>query len=154
MYPTSQLLIIRGSDKRNIIFQLGLRDLVQDIFAACKSQKPLFFLNTSLTPLRNKISNALRLLKRKFSTTVKGCKSTIFRGSYCVRCSCRDEWGEAYMRSYNGQHEYDYSTDLGIQSVSDFKQHQSLLLRRPLAEANEEVSDACLLTRNKTPDVK
>ena len=69
--------ITRGPDKRNIIFKLCRRDLVQDIFAACKSQKPAFFVNTSLTPLRNKILYALRLLKRTFPTTVKGCRSTI-----------------------------------------------------------------------------
>ena len=69
--------VTRGPDKRNIIFKLCRRDLVQDIFAACKSQKPAFFVNTSLTPLRNKILYALRLLKRKFPTIVKGCRSTI-----------------------------------------------------------------------------
>lgn len=65
-----------GIDKRNIIFKLCRRDLVHDIVAACKSSKPPFFINTSLTPLRNKILYGLRLLKRKYPTIVKGCRST------------------------------------------------------------------------------
>ena len=69
--------ITRGPDKRNIIFKLCRRDLVQDIFDACKTQKPAFFVNTSLTPLRNKLLYALRLLRRKFPTKIKGCRSTI-----------------------------------------------------------------------------
>ena len=34
-----------GVGKRNIIFKLCRRDLVQEIFAACKTQKPGFFIN-------------------------------------------------------------------------------------------------------------
>ena len=45
----------RGPDKRNIIFRLCCRDLLQEIFAVCKSQKQAFFVNTSLTPLQKKI---------------------------------------------------------------------------------------------------
>ena len=66
-----------GADKRSIIFKLCRRDLVHDIFAACKSHKPNFFVNTSLTPLRSKILYALRLLRRKFPSKVKACRSTI-----------------------------------------------------------------------------
>ena len=67
----------RGPDKPNIIFKLCRRDFVQDIFDACKSQKPAFFVITALTPLRSKLLYALRLLRRKFPTTIKGCRSTI-----------------------------------------------------------------------------
>ena len=66
-----------GVDKRNIIFKLCRRDLVQDIFAVCKTQKPAFFINTSLTPLRNKILYGLRLLRRKNPNIVKACRSTM-----------------------------------------------------------------------------
>ena len=66
-----------GVDKRNIIFELCRRDLVQDIFAVCKTQKPAFFINTSLTPLRNKILYGLRLLRRKNPNIVKACRSTM-----------------------------------------------------------------------------
>ena len=66
-----------GSNKRNIIFKLCRRDLVQDIFAACKTQKPAFFINTSLTPLRNKILYGLRLLRRSYPSIVKACRSTM-----------------------------------------------------------------------------
>ena len=65
-----------GRDRRHIIFKLCRRDLVGDIFEACKATKPPFYINTSLTPLRNKILYGLRLLKRKFPTVVKGCRST------------------------------------------------------------------------------
>ena len=65
-----------GIDTRNIIFKLCRRHLVHDIIAACMSSKPPFFFNTSLTPLRIKIIYGLRLLKRKYPTIVKGCRST------------------------------------------------------------------------------
>ena len=63
-------------DKRHIIFKLCRHDLVGDNFEACKATRPPFYINTSLTPLRNKILDGLRLLKRKFPTIVKGCRST------------------------------------------------------------------------------
>ena len=62
-------------DKRNIIMKLCRRDLVRDIYAACKNMKPPFFINDSLTPLRSKISFVLRQLKKKFPAKVKGCRS-------------------------------------------------------------------------------
>ena len=78
-------------DKRNIIFKLCRRDLVTDILNACKQsfsppssgtsiqerRPPPFFVNCSLTPTRNKILYALRLLKKKFPATVKGCRAQI-----------------------------------------------------------------------------
>ena len=66
-----------GTDERNIIFKLCLRDLVQAIFSACKTQKSAFYTNTSLTPLQNKILYGLRLQQRKYSNIVKACKYTI-----------------------------------------------------------------------------
>ena len=65
-----------GIDMRNIIFKLCRGDLLHDFIAACKSCKPPFFINTSLMPLRNKFLYCLRLLKRKYPTIVKGCRST------------------------------------------------------------------------------
>ena len=78
-------------DKRNIIFKLCRRDLVTDILNACKQsfsppssglsnqerRPPPIFVNCSLTPTRNKILYALRLLRRKFPSTVKGCRAQI-----------------------------------------------------------------------------
>ena len=66
-----------GPDKRNIIFKLCRRDLARDIVDACKHKKPKFFINCSLTPTRNKIFYALRQLKRKFPSMVRGCNSNL-----------------------------------------------------------------------------
>ena len=53
------------------------RPLVPEyIFTACKTRKPAFFINTSLTPLRNKILYGFRLLRRSFPSIVKACRST------------------------------------------------------------------------------
>ena len=65
-----------GRDKRQIIFKLCRRDLVGEIFQACKRTRPPFYINTSLTPLRNKILYGLRQLKRRYPDIVKGCRST------------------------------------------------------------------------------
>ena len=63
------------TDKRNIIVKLCRRDLVHDIYASCKAVKPPFYVNDSLTPIRNKICYMLRQLKKKFPGKVKGCTS-------------------------------------------------------------------------------
>ena len=55
--------------KRNIIFEVTRSDLVGEIFSACKQFKdmqiPPFFINSSLTPYRNKIFYILRQAKKK-----------------------------------------------------------------------------------------
>ena len=68
---------VSGPDKRNIIFKLCRRDIVPDIFRACKEHKPPFFVNSSLTPLRSKIFFALRQLKRVFPNIIKSCQSNL-----------------------------------------------------------------------------
>ena len=60
-------------DNRNIIMTFHSRDLVRDIYGACKSKRPPFFINGSLTPLRSKIIYVLRQLKKKFPAKIKGC---------------------------------------------------------------------------------
>ena len=55
-----------SQDKRNIIFKLCRRDLVSEIFQSCKQFKDMegqqpFYVNSSLTPLRNKLFYILRL---------------------------------------------------------------------------------------------
>ena len=76
-----------GIDKRNIIFKLCRRDIVFDIFNACKkfrhpnssnqgtpSRQPLY-VNCSLTPLRSKIFYQLRQLWKKFPNKITSCRS-------------------------------------------------------------------------------
>ena len=62
-------------DKRNIILKLCRRDQVRDIFASCKTMRPPFYVNDSLTPTRNKICYVLRQLKKKYPGKIKGCSS-------------------------------------------------------------------------------
>ena len=63
------------TDKRNIIFKLCQRDVVPEIYSACKQLKPPFFINDSLTPTRSKIAYILRQLKKKYPNVIKGCRS-------------------------------------------------------------------------------
>ena len=63
------------TEKRNIIFKLCQRDVVPEIYNACKQLKPPFFINDSLTPTRSKISYILRQLKKKYPNVIKGCRS-------------------------------------------------------------------------------
>ena len=67
--PTTQ-----RSDKRKIITKLCRRDLKGDILGACRSAKPNFYVNESLTPLRSTIMYVLRQAKKKNNRLV-GCKS-------------------------------------------------------------------------------
>ena len=62
-------------DRRNIILKLCRRDLVHEIYANCRTMKPNFYVNDSLTPLRSKICYVLRQVKKKFPLIVKGCRS-------------------------------------------------------------------------------
>ena len=55
-----------GRNKRHIIVKLCRRNLVGEIFEAYIATKPPFYINTSLTSLRNKILYGLRLLERNF----------------------------------------------------------------------------------------
>ena len=66
-----------GSNKRNIIFKLCRRDLVQDIFAACKTQNSAFFINTSLSILQNKILFGPRPRRRTCPSIVRACRSSM-----------------------------------------------------------------------------
>ena len=52
-------------DKRNIIFKLSRRDLVNEIFSACKQIRSSFFLHCFLTPTRSKVLYALRASEEK-----------------------------------------------------------------------------------------
>ena len=56
----------------NIIFKLCRRDAVDEIFNTCKEKRPPFFVNCSLTPLRNKLFYAVRQLKKKFPSKIQG----------------------------------------------------------------------------------
>ena len=62
-------------DKRNIIIKLCRRDLVSEIYNACRQLRPKFFVNDSLTPTRSKIAYVLRQLKKKFPEKIKGCRT-------------------------------------------------------------------------------
>ena len=58
-------------DKRNITFKLYRRDLVSEIFESCKQFKDMegqqpFYVNSSLTPIRNKLFYIFRQIKQKY----------------------------------------------------------------------------------------
>ena len=60
-------------DKRNIVARFCRRDLKREVLLTCRSQKPQnIFVNESLTPLRRKISAALRQAKRVHRNIVSG----------------------------------------------------------------------------------
>ena len=58
-------------DRRNIIVRFCRKDLIGTIFKHCKNNPPPFYVNESLTPLRNNISYALRTLKKKYKVIEK-----------------------------------------------------------------------------------
>ena len=62
-------------DRRGIIVKLCRRDLKKDLLSSCRTVKPDFYVNESLTPLRNTIMYVLRQIKRKHPDKVSGCSS-------------------------------------------------------------------------------
>ena len=62
-------------DKRGIIFKLCRRDIKRDILFACREQKPKYYINEHLTPIRNTILYALRKAKAKHPVKVSSCRS-------------------------------------------------------------------------------
>ena len=62
--------------KRNIYVKLVRRDTKKHIISACKMKKNgQLYANESLTPLRRKLFNALRKMKKDVPTLVKGCST-------------------------------------------------------------------------------
>ena len=55
-------------DRRNIIIRFCRKDLISTIFKHCKQMSPPFYVNESLTPVRNSICYALRTLKKKYES--------------------------------------------------------------------------------------
>ena len=64
-----------GPDRRSIIVKVCRRDQVKDIFTACKTVKPPFYVNPALTPTRSKIMYTLRQLRKKFPSKILGCRA-------------------------------------------------------------------------------
>ena len=68
---------IQGEDKRNIMFKLCDRDVKQNILKSCKVVKPKkFYINESLTPLRNTILYVMRKAKKKHPSLINSCNSS------------------------------------------------------------------------------
>ena len=78
--------ITQKPDRRKIIVKLCRRDLKKDILSACKSNKPNFYANEDLTPVKNSILFALRKIKREFPGSVKGAGSRDGRVYAYVQC--------------------------------------------------------------------
>jgi len=72
----------QGPDLRKIMFKLVRRDLKTDILGACKSSRPDFFINESLTPIRDKIFFILRKATKKYPRIIHHCKT--FDGNVTV----------------------------------------------------------------------
>jgi len=72
----------QGPDMRKIMFKLVRRDLKSDILNACKSTRPDFYVNESLTPNRDKIYYILRTAAKKYPHLVHHCKT--FDGNVTV----------------------------------------------------------------------
>ena len=55
---------------------------MEDVFKACRSKRPSFYANCSLTPTRDKIFYAARKLKSSHPNVVKSCRAV--RGEVVV----------------------------------------------------------------------
>ena len=64
-----------GGTKRKIIVKFCRRNLVEDIFRVCRSQRPSFYANCALTPIRNKLFYATRKLKGLYPRVIKSCRA-------------------------------------------------------------------------------
>jgi hypothetical protein len=59
-------------DRRKIVVKLCRRDLKKDILYACRQFKPDFYVNESLTPVRNTVLFVLRKMKRAHKEKITG----------------------------------------------------------------------------------
>ena len=66
---------VQGQDRRGLILKLCRRDLKGDLLGASRRIRPNFYVNENLTPARNKILYALRLIRRQHGNVVRGCSS-------------------------------------------------------------------------------
>lgn len=121
---------VNNQDKRNIIFKLCRRDLVTDIFDACKQSRPPFYINCSLTPTRNKIFFALRRYKRRFPDVVKGCR--VQKGDVIVFLARHA--GASSSRSSDGNNRRD--TKITINTREDLSDFAINVLNTNLDELN------------------
>ena len=60
-----------GTGSRKIVVKFCRRDVVEEVFSACRSKKPSFYANCSLTPTRGKIFYAVRKLKTSHPNVIK-----------------------------------------------------------------------------------
>ena len=67
----------KGEDKPNIMFILCSIDVKLNILKSCKVVKPKkFYINESLTPLRNTILYVIRQAKKKHPSVINSCNSS------------------------------------------------------------------------------
>ena len=64
-----------GQDRRSIIFKLCRRELKSIILQACRTKKPPFYINESLSPTRSSIMFVLRKARHDFPTKFGRCVS-------------------------------------------------------------------------------
>lgn len=89
----------QGPDRRPIIAKLCRRDIKYDIMRACKSQKPKFFINESLTPSRSTLLWALRQMKKNHSNIISGCSSE--NGRVCMWRKSNTDGGRDHKHFIN-----------------------------------------------------
>ena len=64
--------VTQAPDTRKLVVKFCRRDIKKDILLAGKNLKPNFYVNESLTPIRNTILFALRKMRRAHPNIVKG----------------------------------------------------------------------------------
>ena len=64
-----------GVDRRSIIFKLCRRETKSDILKACRSKKPPFYINESLSPIRGSIMYVLRKARLDYPSKFGRCFS-------------------------------------------------------------------------------
>ena len=64
-----------GIDRRSIIFKLCRREVKANILKACRTKKPSFYINESLSPIRSSIMYVLRKARLDYPTKFGRCFS-------------------------------------------------------------------------------
>ena len=66
---------LEGVDRRSIIFKLCRREMKSNILKACRSKKPPFYINESLSPIRGSIMYVLRKARLDYPNKFGRCFS-------------------------------------------------------------------------------
>ena len=110
------------ADRRNIVVKFCRREKKREIFFACKTHRPDFYVNDSLTPLRNSVLYALRSVRRAHPELITGTSSSEGKVSAWIKVVGDDAENPVRRRVFVNTHQQliNFCQDVVKRPLSDF----------------------------------